>query len=230
MADISYAVSFMAGVSVFFSPCILPLIPSYLSYLTGISFKEMSDALTEEKRKGARILTAVHSLLFIAGFSVIFIILGMTVTAVGRLFLEYQDILKKAGALLIILFGLYIAGILKIGALAGERKIPYSKAGVSYAGSFLVGIVFALAWTPCVSPALGAILAYASTTADMMKGLKLLTVFSAGLAIPFFISGLAINSFLLYFGKIKPYIKWVNIISGAILVIFGLAILAGGVR
>ncbi len=228
--NISYAVSFIAGFLLFFSPCILPLIPSYISYLTGISFKELSGELNVAGGKQIRTFTVIHSLLFILGFSIIFVMLGMTVTFMGRFLLEYQLILKKAGAILIIFFGFVIAGVFKIGILQREKKIAYRKKGISYLGSLLVGVTFALAWTPCVGPVLGSILIYASSTANIRLGFRLLSIFSLGLAIPFFVSSLLVNSFLLYFKKIKNYMKWVNIIAGIILVIFGIIILCGNVH
>lgn len=225
--NISYVVSFIAGFLLFFSPCILPLIPSYISYLTGISFKELSGDLNVAEQKQIRTVTIIHSLLFILGFSVIFVTLGMTVTFMGRLLLEYQPILKKAGAVLIIFFGFIIAGAFRIGILQREKKIAYRKKGISYLGSFLVGVTFAFAWTPCVGPILGSILIYASSTANIRLGFRLLSIFSLGLATPFFVSSLLVNSFLLYFKRIKNYMKWVNIIAGIILIIFGITILCG---
>ncbi len=226
-ANISYAVSFIAGFLLFFSPCILPLIPSYISYLTGISFKELSGDLNIAGRKKIQIFTVIHSLLFILGFSIVFVLLGMAVTFAGKFLLEYQLILKKAGAIFIIFFGLVIAGVFKIGILQKEKKMAYNKKGISYLGSLLVGLTFALAWTPCVGPVLGSILIYASSTANIKLGFGLLSIFSLGLAIPFFVSSLLVNSFLLYFKKIKNYMKWVNIIAGIILIIFGVTILMG---
>lgn len=228
-SNISYVVSFMAGSLLFFSPCILPLIPSYLSYLTGISFKELSGDLSSERKREIRILTILHSLSFILGFSLIFVTLGMTVTFLGRFLLEYQLLLKKIGATLIIFFGLLIAGIFKIGFLQKEKRITYRKKGTGFLGSFLVGAIFAFAWTPCVGPILGSILVYASSTASTKLGFKLLSIFSLGLALPFFASSLLLNSFLLYFNKIKGLLKWINLIAGTVLVIFGLLILFGRV-
>lgn len=226
--DISYAVSFLAGMLLFFSPCILPLIPSYISYLTGISFSELSGDLTVDRKKEIRIITILHSLLFILGFSVVFILLGMTVTLLGAFLLEYQSILKRVGAIFIIFFGFLITGVIKIGFLGKEKKITYRKKGISYIGSFLVGSTFALAWTPCVGPILGSVLVYASSTASLRLGFSLLSIFSLGLAIPFLISSMLVNSFLLYFKKIKDYLKWVNLLAGIILIIFGITILIGG--
>lgn len=227
-SKISYAVSFLAGMAMFFSPCILPLIPSYISYLTGISFKELTGDLNKERRKQIRALTVLHSVFFILGFSLVFVLLGMTVTFLGRFLLDYQSVLKKAGALLIIVFGLFIAGAFKLPImLEKEKRIAYEKKGIGYLGSFAVGATFALAWTPCAGPILGSVLVYASTTTSIKMGLRLLGMFSLGLAVPFFVSSLLVNSFLLYFNKIKKYIGWIRIVSGIILIGFGVIILLG---
>ncbi|NQT22011.1 MAG: cytochrome c biogenesis protein CcdA [Candidatus Omnitrophica bacterium] len=226
--QISYVVSFTAGFLMFFSPCILPLVPSYLSYLTGVSFQELSGEAELSEKKRIRLLTLVHALLFIAGFSIVFILLGLTVTVLGKALFEYQVILKRLGAILIIFFGLVISGVLKVGILTNEKRIAYKKTGVTLIGSILVGATFALAWTPCAGPVLGSILVYASTTANLRLGFELLSLFSLGLAIPFFLAAVLMNSFLLYFKKIKAHLKKVNILAGAILIIFGLIILIGG--
>jgi len=131
---------------------------------------------------------------------------------------------------LIIFFGLMISGVLKVGFLEKEKRLQFRKSGITYLGSFLVGATFAIAWTPCVGPILGSILVYASSTASIQLGTRLLTVFSLGLAIPFMLSAILINSLLLYVNKIKNYLKWVNLIGGAILVGFGILILTGGIR
>ncbi|MFH1790552.1 MAG: cytochrome c biogenesis protein CcdA [Candidatus Omnitrophota bacterium] len=229
-SNISYAVAFAAGMMVFLSPCILPLIPTYLSYLTGMSFKELEGEITPEKKRRIRARTVAHSLMFIIGFSVVFILLGTTVSFLGRLLLDYQRILKTVSAVLIIGFGLMITGALNIGFLQKEKQVQYRKKGTSYIGSLLVGAAFAFAWTPCVGPILGSILVYASSTASVARGITLLSVFSAGLAVPFFLTGFLINSFLLHFNKIKKIMRVINVLGGIILIVFGVLILTGGVR
>lgn len=229
--NVSYLVAFVSGFLIFLSPCILPLIPTYISYLTGVSFKDLtSETIDESQKKRIRILTMLHSVMFIIGFSVIFVLLGTTVSYFGQLLLEYQSILKKVSAVIIIIFGFMISGIMRIGFLEKEKKIEYRKKGVSVLGSLLIGATFALAWTPCVGPILGSILVYASSTSSMKLGVKLLAVFSAGLAVPFFLSSLLVNSFLLYFNKVKNILKWVNIAGGGILILFGILVLTGGIR
>jgi cytochrome c-type biogenesis protein len=229
-ANVSYLVAFGSGVLIFLSPCIFPLIPSYLSYLTGISFKELKGDITPEDRNKVRIATMIHAIMFIIGFTIVFVALGTTVSYVGKMLFDFQDILKKVSAVIIILFGLMISGILRIGFLEKEKKVGYAKKSISYTGSLLVGATFAIAWTPCVGPILGSILVYASSTASMKLGVKLLTAFSLGLGVPFFISALLLNSFLLFSNKIKNYLRWINMAGGIILVVFGILILTGGIR
>jgi len=226
--SISLLMAFGAGALAFLSPCILPLVPVYLSYLTGISFRELSGEVENEKRKKIKLITAVHSLSFILGFSVIFVLLGAGITFLGRFFVEFQPALKKIGGALIILFALVIMGVIKFPLLNREKKISYKKEGVSVFGSMLVGATFAAAWTPCVGPILGSILVYASSTASLIKGIKLLFAFSLGLGLPFFLSSMAINSFLIYIKKIEKYMRFVTIFAGIILIIFGITLLTGG--
>ncbi|MDD5438695.1 MAG: cytochrome c biogenesis protein CcdA [Candidatus Omnitrophica bacterium] len=229
-STVSYAIAFISGLLVFMSPCILPLIPTYISYLTGVAFKELTGEITPEIRRRIRLVTVVHSLLFIIGFSVIFVLLGTTVSYAGKMLLHYQVLLKKISAAIIILFGLMITGVFRIAFLEKEHRVEYRKSGVTYLGSFIVGATFAFAWTPCVGLVLGSILAYASSTASVALGVRLLVVFSLGLAIPFFAAALLINSFLLYVKKIRRYIGIINKIGGIILIGFGVLILTGGVR
>ena len=227
MENTSLIVAFSAGLLAFLSPCVLPLIPSYLSYLTGVSFKELSGEITSEKRKKIKLLTALHAIFFILGFSIVFILLGTTATFLGRALLEHQDLIKRIGGVLIIFFGLTISGIINIPGFQRSKKFSYKKEGISFVGSLLVGATFAAAWTPCIGPILGSILVYASSTADMQKGVILLSVFSLGLAVPFFISALAINTFLIYVKKLEKILRWVNFSAGIILIIFGILLLAG---
>jgi len=229
MGKVSFIMAFGAGIFTFLSPCILPLIPVYISYLTGVSFRDMSEAeLTKEKKRKIKLLTALHALGFIAGFSVVFVLLGMSFSLLGKLLLEYQPVLKRIGGGMIVILALVIMGVIKIPFLGKEKHLSYKKEGVSVFGSILVGAVFAAAWTPCVGPILGSILIYASSTADIKAGIMLLVAFSMGLAVPFFLSALLINSLLTYIKRIEKYMRFVNISVGTILMIFGIFLLKGG--
>src|SRR3989338_8590042 len=142
--NISYVVAFFAGFLTFLSPCLLPLIPSFIAYIAGVSFGDLKDI---EKRGQVRKKTIIHSLLFILGFSVIFVLLGLTATALGRALFQYQKIIRVIGGTLIVIFGLYLTGFLKLDFLAKERKLKFTTKGASYIGSFLIGVTFAAAWT-----------------------------------------------------------------------------------
>lgn len=222
--QVSVFAAFTAGLLSFVSPCVLPLVPSYVSYITGLSIEELTNA---EQRQRFRKAIVLNSLSFIAGFSCVFIAFGASASIVGQLLYEYQDVMRNVGAVLIILFGLYLLGILKMKFLMTERRLLYfENKPVGYLGSFLVGTAFAAGWTPCVGPILGGILAYASTTESMQSGIVLLAAYSAGLGLPLFITAFGVDSFLVYFQKMRAYLGGVSFVSGAFLVVTGLMIYA----
>ena len=171
--------AFTAGLLSFLSPCVLPLIPSYLTFITGMSVDEV-----QRSRRTA----LTHALLFILGFTLIFLALGATASALGRVLLAARDWVARAGGLLIIAFGLYLLGVFDSRTLDRERRVHFADKPVGYLGTVLVGIAFGAGWTPCIGPILGSILVYTSTQADLQRGLLLLFVYSLGLAIPFVIS------------------------------------------
>lgn len=216
--NITYIVAFTAGLLTYLSPCLLPLIPAFIAYITGVSFSDLKDA---QKKREVRRKTVIHSLLFIAGFSVVFVLLGLTVTLVGKFLFQYQKFIRIAGGILIMLFGLQLMGILKLDFLTRERKLNIAAKGASYLGSFLIGVTFAAAWTPCAGPILGSILVLAGTKASAAAGAKLLFVYSLGIAIPFFLTAILINSFLEYSAKLQKIMRWINIIGGIFLIIVG---------
>lgn len=220
--SISYIVAFTAGLLTFLSPCLLPLIPSFIAYITGVSFADLKDA---GKKGEVRKKTIIHSLLFILGFSLIFILLGLTATFIGKALFQYQKVMRIGGGALIILFGLYLTGLIRLDFLAKEKRFNVTAKGATYFGSFLIGVTFAAAWTPCAGPILGSILVLAGTKASVLEGAKLLTVYSLGIALPFFATGLAVNYFLAYFNKIKNVIRVINIIGGIFLVIVGILVM-----
>jgi cytochrome c-type biogenesis protein len=220
--DISIFIAFSAGFLSFVSPCVLPLIPSYITYITGVSFKDLADAETRTKLRWA---TASHSLLFIMGFSTIFILMGASATYLGQLLTRYQYWIMKAGGVLIIILGVHFTGIINLPFLQMERRFELRKKPLGYVGSFLVGIIFAAGWTPCVGPILSTILLYASTSKSFTTGVVLLTFYSMGLGVPFFLSSLAINSFLSAFERIKRYMRVITIVSGLFLIGMGILLL-----
>jgi cytochrome c-type biogenesis protein len=221
--QISLIAAFTAGLLSFVSPCVLPLVPSYISYITGLSLDQLADAAERERFRAAII---VNSLLFIAGFSCVFIAFGASASLIGQVLITYQEHLRKVGGLLIIVFGLYLLGILKLNFLQTEKRLHFKSRPAGYLGSFLVGVAFAAGWTPCVGPVLGTILLYASTTDALTDGITLLTSYSLGLGVPLFVTALGVDRFLGYFKQIKAYLWGVTAVSGAFLVVVGVMIYA----
>ncbi len=217
--NISIAAAFFAGVISFFSPCILPLIPTYFAYMTGISLKDMKE------RRDIRPLIFAHTLFFVIGFTVIFVMLGATATLIGNLLVEYQCLISRIGGIAVIIMGLYILGALNLPFLGAEKKSHVRYKPATLAGSFVIGIVFAAGWTPCVGPVLGSILLLASSQESVSVGILLLAFYSLGIGIPFLISSLAINVFLVLFNRYKKYLDIVNMVSGVFLIVVGIILL-----
>jgi cytochrome c-type biogenesis protein len=211
-------VAFMAGLLSFLSPCVLPLVPSYIGFLTGMTLGEMAD-----RRRTA----LIHALLFVAGFSLVFMLLGASATALGRALNHYQLWLQRVGGALIILFGLFCLGAFKAGFLSQERRVHLERKPLGYLGSALVGMAFAAGWTPCIGPVLGGILGLAAASSDVSRGMLLLGVYSAGLAVPFLIAAVALESFLEWFQRFRGYLPWVMRASGVLLIVVGLLLVTG---
>lgn len=214
-------IAFSAGFLSFISPCVLPIVPSYVSYITGLSLDELT---SPGGKKRARQIAMKNSLIFILGFSTIFIFFGASATLIGRFFLSNQAIIRKIGGVVIIFFGLYIMGLFKFSILARDTRFQFQTKPAGYIGSYLVGIAFGAGWTPCVGPILGSILLYASSTGSVLTGVQLLSVYSIGLGLPLFLSSLGVQSFLFYFKKSARYMGWISGASGAFLVAVGFMI------
>lgn len=215
---LSFMVAFVAGVLSFLSPCVLPLVPSYLGFITGMTLPEVS---------GRRRTALTHAVLFIAGFSLVFVLLGASATALGRALNYYQVWLQRVGGVLIILFGLLCLGVFKVGVLNQERRVHLERKPVGYLGSVLVGMAFGAGWTPCIGPVLGGILGLAATSNDVLRGMQLLAVYSAGLALPFLIAAAAVESFLDWFQRFRPYLPWVMRLTGVLLIFVGILMVTG---
>ena len=227
ITQVSLFAAFSAGLLSFISPCVLPLVPSYLSYITGLSVENLAKVEERERFKSAILLNA---LLFIAGFSTVFIAFGASASLIGQVLYEYQDIIRKVGGILIIIFGLYLLGILKLNIFMTERRlVHFESRPVGYVGSFLIGTAFAAGWTPCVGPVLGTILAYASTTESMSGGVMLLSAYSFGLGLPFFLTAFGMDTFLSYFKSLRTYLGGVSFVSGALLILVGVMIFTDSV-
>jgi len=222
--SVSYAAAFFAGVLTYLSPCFLPLIPSFVAYITGVSFADLADA---DKKAEIRGKAVSHSLLFILGFSIVFILAGLTATFIGKALFRYQNIIRIGGGVFIILFGLYLIGILKLDFLAKEWRLKIPAKSATYLGSFLIGVTFAAAWTPCAGPILGSILVLAGTRSSAVEGAGLLALYSLGIAIPFFFTALAVNAFLAFLNRYKKFIGALNIVAGVFLIIVGILVASG---
>lgn len=216
--SVGLLIAFTAGGLSFLSPCVLPLIPSYMSFITGMSLDEMGE------HRGAAF---THALLFVSGFTLIFLMLGATASSIGRLLQFHQVWLERFGGVLIIFFGLYLLGVFRLGALARERRVHIQNKPLGYAGSVLVGVAFGAGWTPCIGPILGAILMYAGTQGSLAQGVVLLLFYSLGLAVPFLVAALAVERFIKWFQRYRQYMPLVTKVSGGILLFLGLLLLSG---
>ncbi|MDR4495681.1 MAG: cytochrome c biogenesis protein CcdA [Nitrospirales bacterium] len=216
--QITLFAAFGAGLLSFLSPCVLPLVPSYISYITGLSLDQLREPSGRHRFRPAII---VNSLLFIGGFSLIFIAFGLSASLFGQWLFTYQDSFRKLGGGLIILFGLHVLGAFNWGFLSRERRFHFQTRPAGYLGSFLIGITFAVGWTPCVGPILTSILLYAGTTETSADGLTLLAFYSLGLGLPLLITALWLDRFLSHFLQMRRYVRPLSIMSGVILVAVG---------
>jgi cytochrome c-type biogenesis protein len=222
MNELTYLGAFAAGILSFLSPCVVPLIPSYLSFITGVSFEELHSG---KNQKEIRKRTMFNSLVFIAGFTLVFVSLGASSSYLGSVFQQFRDVIRIVGGILVIIFGIYLTGIIRIGFLSKQVKLHPKSKPAGYIGSFIIGMSFAAGWTPCIGPILAAILTVAAASGTALYGTKLLLVYSLGLGLPFFITSAAINTFLSHNKIIYRYMRGITIASGVLLVIFGVMLL-----
>lgn len=213
LMDVSVPIAFGAGFISFFSPCILPLIPAYIMYITGVN--------VEEDLGQKRLFALNRTLFFVLGFTIIFMIMGTSASFLGKLFIRNKSLFSKISGIIIIIFGLNMMGILKIGFLNVERRAKAPKKITSGLSSTVMGMAFAAGWTPCFGPTLGAILMFASGADTVSKGMFLLLIYSIGMGIPFILTALFINVFTKFLEKADRVLKYMPIISGLIMVIFG---------
>lgn len=217
-ASLGVSISFTAGLLSFLSPCVLPLIPSYVSFITGLSLDDV-----ERSRRVA----LIHSLLFVTGFTLIFLALGASATVLGRLLFAHREWVERVGGVLVIVLGLYLLGVLNFGALARERRIHFSNKPLGYLGTVFVGMAFAAGWTPCIGPILGAVLTFTASSADLQRGLVLLFAYSLGLAVPFVLAALMIDRFMALFQRYRGALIWTSRLSGVLLIVVGLLMISG---
>ncbi|PYN38257.1 MAG: cytochrome C biogenesis protein [Candidatus Rokuibacteriota bacterium] len=219
--SLGVAVAFTAGLFSFLSPCVLPLFPSYVSFITGMSVADLTADLSPAARR--RVL--IHAFAFVLGFSLVFIALGASFSAASQFLLDYRAWIRRIGGVLIVIFGLYIVGLLRIGFLGRSQQWQLQEKPAGYLGSLAVGITFAIGWTPCVGPILGAILSLAGTAETVQRGIGLLVAYSAGLGLPFLISAAALGPFLAFFKRYRRFIPVVERAAGVVLVVVGVLVL-----
>ena len=219
--EVTYIGAFIAGLLSFLSPCVLPLIPSYITYITGLSF---ADLQAEHPSHIIRQKTILHSFFFICGFTIVFVLLGASATYIGSFLNHNATIIRKIGGVLLVVLGIHVTGLISLNFLLGEKRVSIKHKPSGYVGSFLVGIAFAAGWTPCIGPILAAILAVAATKESVYQGIVLLLLYSLGLGVPFFISALAMHQFLSVFNRFKKFIRLFEIITGIFLVLVGVLI------
>jgi cytochrome c-type biogenesis protein len=224
MQEVSLLAAFLAGVLSFISPCVLPLIPGYLSFVSGVTLDEMRGTAVAGAPTGVRRRAVIMSIAFVIGFSLVFIALGASATAIGAYVMERLALLGRIAGVIIILFGLHMMGVLKIGWLYSEKRLQTSRKPAGFFGAMLVGIAFAFGWTPCIGPILAAILLVAGTQESVGEGVKLLAVYSAGLGVPFIATSLAINKFFAASARIRKHYHTIEVVSGVLLVTVGVLI------
>lgn len=222
MTDVNIFVAFTAGIFSFLSPCVLPLIPSYLSFISGVSLEEMRAAhLATHIRKRV----VLNSLAFILGFSLVFVSLGTSASFLGSLFLGYRGLIRTLGGIFITVVGIYLMGFFNISLLDRYLQFNLKDKPAGYLGSMLVGVTFAVAWIPCVGPILGAILTLAATSSEIGRGVFYLATYAAGLAVPFFLSAVAVNSFFEFSQKFRRYVQVVHMAAGILLIVVGILLI-----
>jgi cytochrome c-type biogenesis protein len=230
--NVSLLAAFGAGLLSFISPCVLPLVPGYLSYISGLSLDEMrgtpvvagGGTVAVAPQVGARRQVVVASLAFIIGFSLVFVALGAAASAIGQFLAERQAIFNRIAGAVIIVFGLHTMGVLRIEWLYQERRVQTSRKPAGVFGAGLVGVAFAFGWTPCIGPILAGILALAGSQETVGQGVRLLGIYSLGLGVPFMATALMIDRFFGAMGRIRRHYHTVELVSGALLVIIGLLI------
>lgn len=222
MFDVSIYMAFIAGLVSFLSPCVLPLVPGYISFISGVDLEELNGnapVLNREKR-----MIILNAIFFITGFSLVFILLGASATWVGAFLVSKMSILMKIAGVVVIVFGIFKMGLIRALFFYREFSFQIKDKKFGLVGALLIGAAFAFGWTPCIGPILGSILAYAGTLENVSQGIMLLFIYSMGLGVPFLLTAIGVNKFFGFFDRIKKYMRPLEIITGVILVIFGFLI------
>jgi len=218
---VSYSSAILAGLLSFFSPCVLPLIPAYFSFISGYSLEELTESHSAEIRRKVFLSTVSY----VSGFSLVFILMGASATYLGRFILEYSDLTRIVGAIIIILLGIHLTGVIRIRGLDFEKRVHLKKRPLYFGGTFMVGMAFGAGWSPCIGPLLGSILIVAANQETVWQGIRLLAVYSAGLAFPFIVISVFIGFLLAFIKRASKAIRYVNAGAGILLILVGILLL-----
>lgn len=221
--QVSYPLAFLAGLVSFLSPCVLPVVPSYLAFVSGLTFSDLTEGETADVRRTA----VLHSLLFVAGFGVVFMTMGLVATAAGTAIARALPWAMRVGGVVVVLFGLHLLGLLRAPGLGGDVRVHLERRPVGALGSVLVGVAFGAGWTPCIGPILGSILLYASLQATMVQGTILLGVYALGMGIPFVAASVGLNWFLAGSAAARSWLMPLQRGAGTVLVVIGLLMVTG---
>jgi cytochrome c-type biogenesis protein len=222
MTNVGIPAAFAAGLVSFLSPCVLPLVPGYVSLISGVGVEELKAQETAVLRR-----VMLNSIAFVLGFSIVFVVLGALSTEVGQIASQYKSVLAQVAGVLVIVFGLHLTGILRIKALYADKRLHNVKGGNTPWGAFVIGFAFAFGWTPCVGPILSGILVIAAAQNSVGKGILLLTVYSLGLAVPFLLTALGIERFMKFYTGFRRHMHVVEVASGALLIALGVLLVFG---
>lgn len=222
--EVTLLAAFAAGILSFISPCVLPLIPGYISFISGLTLEEMQGATGSVSASTSRRRVLIASSAFVMGFTVVFVIMGASATAIGKFIQAYAPIIAKVAGTLLIIFGLHMMGVFRIRLLESDARIHTNRKPAGPMGAFLVGTAFAFAWTPCIGPILGGILTLAASRDSVTEGMQMLAAYSLGLGVPFLLTSVAINQFFAAAARIRKYYRLIELISGGLLIVVGLLI------
>ena len=220
--NVTFGAAVLAGVLSFLSPCVLPLVPPYLVYMSGVSLEDLTAESTGHRRR-----VMLSSLLFVLGFTTVFVLLGATASAFGQVLRQNLSLLSQIAGVLIIIMGLHFMGVFRIGFLMREARYQTEQSNASYVGAYAMGLAFAFGWTPCIGPVLAAILSVAGSTESVGRGMALLAFYSLGLGIPFMLAAFSIDSFLGFSRKFRRHMMVLERIMGVLLVLTGIMFLTG---
>lgn len=224
---VSVGLAFLAGLASFLSPCVLPIVPGYMTFVTGMTLDELAASDSPRGRRSARTHVALHAAVFVLGFTLVFVALGATATAFGSLVRRSLPLIQQVGGLAIALFGLTLLGVIRLPALMRERRAHLQSKPAGFAGSLIVGIAFGAGWTPCVGPVLASILLYAGMTDSMYAGMLLLAAYALGLGIPFLLAAVSLNWYLAGARRIARWLRPLEIVAGVFLVVIGVLLVTG---